>query len=261
MFVPNKTIEVNDSSEIRALQERIGRWICQRITYFYPLLAYGKDYQLMVSEIQCNDPGCVPVETLILVLMNEEESIVTPSKFSTKILKPMCEVSLVDIEEIEFPFEFTNSQFTNLVNTLKDGISKALMQHSTTSQSDFVSTVSQILHAWSRDPTTITSMLKDEVQRREKVQLDEKRKVEEERKRKIQEANENITVVKMPGASTAKVEPAPIIMKGNPSTLLTENNGKPRHEKGSRRRGCPCCDPDNLDNKIDKMMFLDIPPN
>jgi hypothetical protein len=40
-----------------------------------------------------------------------------------------------------------------------------------------------------------------------------------------------------------------------------KKKNKPRHEKEERRRGCPCCDPDNLNNLIDRMMFGDIPPN
>ena len=33
-----------------------------------------------------------------------------------------------------------------------------------------------------------------------------------------------------------------------------------RHKKGTRPRGCPCCDPSNVDNIIDKMIFLETPP-
>lgn len=33
-----------------------------------------------------------------------------------------------------------------------------------------------------------------------------------------------------------------------------------RHDKGVRPRGCPCCDPDNIDNIVDKMLFLETPP-
>lgn len=33
-----------------------------------------------------------------------------------------------------------------------------------------------------------------------------------------------------------------------------------RHNKGTRPRGCPCCDPDDIDNIIDKMLSLEAPP-
>lgn len=33
-----------------------------------------------------------------------------------------------------------------------------------------------------------------------------------------------------------------------------------RHNKGTRPRGCPCCDPDNIDNIIEKMLSLEAPP-
>jgi hypothetical protein len=45
--------------------------------------------------------------------------------------------------------------------------------------------------------------------------------------------------------------------------LFTSNltDGLPkRHNKGTRPRGCPCCDPDDIDNIIDKMLSLEAPP-
>ncbi len=38
------------------------------------------------------------------------------------------------------------------------------------------------------------------------------------------------------------------------------NGATVRHNKGVRQRGCPCCDPDNLDNIVDKILFLETPP-
>jgi hypothetical protein len=32
-----------------------------------------------------------------------------------------------------------------------------------------------------------------------------------------------------------------------------------RHKKGQRARGCPCCDPDNIDNVVDKLFLANIP--
>ena len=32
-----------------------------------------------------------------------------------------------------------------------------------------------------------------------------------------------------------------------------------RHKKGTRPRGCPCCDPDNIDNVVDKLFFTNAP--
>lgn len=42
--------------------------------------------------------------------------------------------------------------------------------------------------------------------------------------------------------------------------LRESDNMTARHNKGTRVRGCPCCDPDNLDNVVDSYLFLQPPP-
>jgi hypothetical protein len=64
------------------------------------------------------------------------------------------------------------------------------------------------------------------------------------------------------GISGSVNENVAMKMKG-PSVFTTSNpaGGLPkRHNKGTRPRGCPCCDPDNMDNIIDQMLFLETPP-
>lgn len=51
---------------------------------------------------------------------------------------------------------------------------------------------------------------------------------------------------------------------GHASLLIGSNTSSlrpaKRHNKGTRPRGCPCCDPDNIDNILDNMIFLETPP-
>lgn len=55
-----------------------------------------------------------------------------------------------------------------------------------------------------------------------------------------------------------------IINKTAPQLLISSSDAlsgiTKRHKKGSRPRGCPCCDPDSIDNIVDKMIFLESPP-
>ena len=44
-----------------------------------------------------------------------------------------------------------------------------------------------------------------------------------------------------------------------PQVRSTNSVPTARHQKGTRARGCPCCDPDNIDNTVDKILFLDTP--
>ncbi len=291
MFVPKSSNTTTtspsvDSTALRVKQLEIGRWVQQLLQVRFPLLAYQRDYQMMVTEVQCNDPSCVPVETLVAIILNEDPellNVISPSKFSTKILKPILEVNEADLEEIEWPFILSDTTLQSFTIQLKKLISSSLIDGASDQTKDRrKGYIANILNNVASDATL--QLIKEEEQReRDKMEAEKRIKEEAERKRKIQEANENITVVKMTNTSTisqtssnypttasaqtpslssssstkptSKVGPALTVVKGG------DEGSKPRHEKGSRRRGCPCCDPDNLDNKIDKMMFLDIPPN
>jgi hypothetical protein len=49
-------------------------------------------------------------------------------------------------------------------------------------------------------------------------------------------------------------------VKAEFSFISNTTDGLPkRHSKGTRPRGCPCCDPDDIDNIIDKMLSLEAP--
>jgi hypothetical protein len=49
-------------------------------------------------------------------------------------------------------------------------------------------------------------------------------------------------------------------VKAEFSIISNTTDGLPkRHNKGTRPRGCPCCDPDDIDNIIDKMLSLEAP--
>ena len=66
------------------------------------------------------------------------------------------------------------------------------------------------------------------------------------------------TPVNIPVAAPNVLKPVvsftPPDLSGAAATIV------PRHKKGGTRpRGCPCCDPDNLDNIIDSMLFSHYP--
>ena len=59
--------------------------------------------------------------------------------------------------------------------------------------------------------------------------------------------------------STPTLSPAVMAVEQPINQNILLGNTPSRHNKGVRARGCPCCDPDNIDNIVDKM-FLDAPP-
>ena len=50
-----------------------------------------------------------------------------------------------------------------------------------------------------------------------------------------------------------KVSSRPIVVE------TSSSEPKVRHNKGVRQRGCPCCDPDNMENIVDRLLFLNAP--
>ena len=67
------------------------------------------------------------------------------------------------------------------------------------------------------------------------------------------------------GQNSAQPSPATVSTKikafNRPIVVSGEESGpKIRHSKGVRPRGCPCCDPDNMENIVDKLLFLNAPP-
>ena len=75
-------------------------------------------------------------------------------------------------------------------------------------------------------------------------------------------------------SSTTSISPAPtsslsvsipvVLPAKNSRPLVVKSLGEPvgpRHSKEKRQRGCPCCDPDSVENLIDKMIFLEHSPN
>jgi hypothetical protein len=284
MFLPKKSNLSVESEKvlqlsIRRKQEDIGRWVRFSLASQYPCFAYGKDYQLMVTEIQCNDPSCVPIETLIVIIFDDSSYVsryINPLKHSTKVLKPLFEVTSEDILSTEWPFEILDKSMLDFISSTRASVVDVLAMDA--NREEKTDLIRQIFVTYSDSSLRLTTsssedekqhsqpqhslidfMLDEELKKKEEEKKQKQRLEEEQRIKILYEANNNITVVKMKKVSTPTIPSQPetiTLVKGN-----QDSSSKPRHEKGRTMRGCPCCDPDNLDNKIDKMMFLDIPPN
>lgn len=253
-------------------------------------LYYEKDkYNVMVTEVQCFEPDCVPVETLIIVLIQSAVNLETSSKdscrWSSKILKPIAEVDQNDIIALSFPKEWIGadmkltcfreaveaalndslSKNTELLKgmasfleleatAIRDRIKEAekappyfksesitpLIDHANTLKNGNI--VNEVVPNSASNITKV--VMKSNVSKSDKVQ---------NLKPVIDECNDNNKEKVVDTFKRTKIhQPATIIEAVQSIT--------PRHEKGSTRpRGCPCCDPDNLDNIIDTMMFSNYP--
>jgi len=218
-----------------------------------------ESFSVMVTEVSCNEPDCVPIETFIVVIGSHGK------KYSSKIPKPVRDVVKADVEYLIgtstiFKVEGIEALSEEYVNSLADSFSKNLF--------------SNLLFL--REPNEkkrLLDLLSNRI-------LEEKIKVAEHEKETEDESfddmpplEEEIQPLVNPSAqvsltNTTYVSMKPILpsnaMSINPKPMIAKKStGIPpiRHEKGIRGpRGCPCCDPDNIENITDKILFLDCPP-
>jgi hypothetical protein len=82
----------------------------------------------------------------------------------------------------------------------------------------------------------------------------------------VQQDKATISPTSPSPASTKSAYPSipviPSVKESRPVVVkYTGEPTAPRHSKEKRQRGCPCCDPDSVENLIDKMIFLEHSPN
>jgi hypothetical protein len=290
MFVPKIAEEDLVERQVKELQrvkeQEIVEFLKRKFLFFYPFLLFEKDYQIMINEVKCNDPTCVPIETLVIIFLNDSTYIKDyfqpPHRSSEKILKPLIEVTEDDLNNLEIPFQFLDQEFYQSITSIRTNVLNVLnsSKGNEPKQNEKKLFLQQMTKNYNNEKE-LDNLLRENNSQLKLQEMEFKRKEDEDRKRRIEEAKNEITVVKMKSSSgsfTAGTSAAVPISNPTPKTVLPplssssmmmmgvnppslSNDRKPRHEKDGRMRGCPCCDPDNLDNKIDKMMFLDIPPN
>ncbi len=221
-----------------------------------------EEIQLIVQEVLCNEPGCAPIETLVAIFLESKllNNFIQPLRYSTKILKPIQEVTQSDVDSIQLPFKFENATLEHLQLVLGEDIATASSSYT--------------------DKALIKEMLKRVINGCHRL-IDKEDEIQEVPKKRHfssqvtrvemipDPANESHEIINFdpkelpPLKESVSIEPVskeiPMVRPSIPQDPA-ESSIKPRHDKEIKRRGCPCCDPDNLDNLVDKMIFMEYPP-
>ena len=152
--------------------------------------------EVMITEIQCFDPECVPLETLVIIMEENSQRTVL------KILKPLLCVS----------------------------------------EEDVVALVKQNNLA-APSPSVITIV--DMVPREHGVT-----------------APTSLPATQTPSSAGASMtRQAKQYTSYRPCAAATNLDIEVRHKRGGvRQRGCPCCDPDSLENVVDRLLLQNTPP-
>jgi hypothetical protein len=137
----NFGVKVNKSSANKNAIKLITKWITS--------LLLNDEVTIMVSEIECNQPDCVPLETLIVLIKekkidpieatklrlqnkqkdNKSQSIpaTNNSRWIGKILKPVIEVIESDIKDCDIPL----NEWSTITHISKTTTSTTILSSST----------------------------------------------------------------------------------------------------------------------------------
>lgn len=314
MFNPAKQKDLDHKKRQEQLLKegvkRISDQLKEKILNRWQILVKPEDLYIMATEVTCADPGCVPIETLLVLTLDEHKykNVIQPYKWATKILKPVNEVNNRDIEDIELPFEVVIDDPSvrvelEAVRTFVHGATKKLDGGH-----------ERKLHIFALAESLEKQAI--ELRRLASTDLETKKEIQAMNAEKYDLDDENITKVSMgpinQGFSTTtkiinnnltdrqigdhsfnvnstmhqnslsalisstdgiediskKASQRSSNFEGDKNNFIDVSNSEsrqsalqPRHEKEVKRRGCPCCDPDNIDLLVDKLIFMELPPN
>ena len=217
-------------------------------------LSTDSTLQILVQEIECGDPECVPLEVLVALLGQD-------ARWTAKILKPLAETTSADVDALEFPASWPAWVALHREFSLKKK-HPALY--------DQIEALSSAIHAAALGDgeraaaAALLTNLATSLGSRP-APLSPPPTMAVPMKSRTTSSNGGSPFPNSSAISSERVVPPP---PGNPPPpgptyaplpVVTTSVGPPprRHDKGVRPRGCPCCDPDNIDNLLDG---LSVPP-
>lgn len=251
----------------REAVDRISGWLTNLVTIKYPFIRKD-EIQYAIQEVLCNEPNCAPIETLVVIFLESKllSNFIQPSRFATKILKPINDVVKSDVDELELPFRFQNHSLQEFIESLEMSVSNTLAIYP--DKTLVVPLLTRVLEGTIETIKNGQAQKHDDNNSNKKICSRQITRVEMissdsnsvNAKEEHSSTMSPITIVS--GVSPQSNTSIPLI---RPDQLIQTQSAydqllKPRHDKEMKRRGCPCCDPDNLDNLVDKMIFMQQPP-
>lgn len=208
---------------------RVNNALTKSITSWIVIASGGVDpASVIVKEVQCQDENCVPVETLIIIFSSTSSDCL----FKGKIFKPMSEVLQSDVTELNIKEEIELSARETNWKSLVTNLSEHINQLPTfEDKQKCLNELHEFIRSTREQHGLEAPMQKPAV---ESIEVKMKPRV------KVAELQ-------------VKTERPPIVVESSEDMTV-------RHKKGTRARGCPCCDPDNIENQVDQYLFLQRPP-
>lgn len=254
MFTPSSNL-FSSKSNNKNLINKITSWIKEELIICNVSESMINNYQIMVAEIQCNDLNCVPIETLIIIICLETNSNDkgNPMRWTDKILKPLIEVERNDISNLIFPSEWIDQSLnildaSNIINNKEAMIIPVDLSNT----NDVTVVVMKPNNNKIKSKNSVDRNILKNIYDIDKIITDPSSNEDI-----LQNTNE-LSIKSNYESSSSSSQ-----FRSSSSTSTSSNSTIAiRHKKNgsTRPRGCPCCDPNNMDNIIDKII-MNMPPN
>lgn len=253
------------SAEEQAKRAAVIGWIRNKLQQTFQEQLLNASY-IDAMEVICNEPDCAPIEVLVILGFPEfsvDGYRAQPNKWAGKMLKPLAEVTQEDVRALDVPIRCINAALLNVDKALEETLRLLENPESLRLATDLKALLLNAVEAIDRtlpQPPSHAMIVDDDV-----TPVRMSSTVNPASISVPASVSSQSTTVKTSTASVAGVPPVGATVKKAGDFIVVKDgqerkSAAPRHEKGTRPRGCPCCDPDNLDNIVDKMLFMDMPP-
>lgn len=253
------------SAEEQAKRTTVIGWVCQKLRTTFKEQLLNASY-IDAMEVICNEPDCAPIEVLIILGFPEfsvDGYRAQPNKWAGKILKPLADVTQEDVMTLEIPIRCLNVALSNIDKALEEALRLLDGADSLDLANDLKTLLLNAVEAIDEklpQPPSQAMIIDDDV-----TPVRMSSTVNPASISVAASVSSKATPTAPQAASAPSVPPLASSVKKAGDFIVVKDgqerkSAAPRHEKGTRPRGCPCCDPDNLDNIIDKMLFMDMPP-
>lgn len=227
--------------------------IVKRVTKWISIATGVPGSCIIIKEVQCTDINCVPVETMV-ILLDERSSVCT---FKGKILMPLAEVTEQDVQELQISEQIAlaeekKERFRSVQTSVREYLDACEWNEDKLSALDSIQAFLDTCRSELQLAEPVMTDIGDERSDASSTNVTPMQDVTQI----VMKSRKTTDGVTPPSYAAVNVPMARIVTSSERSSDDTTE----RHKKGgSRPRGCPCCDPDNLDNIVDKFLFLDTP--
>jgi len=274
MLAPFSSIKLSRNNAERKSIDKVQEMV-KEVYYdrYHPPSSYNM--HIMVSEVNCTQPDCVPIETVIII-MTELNSL-TPKRWIGKILKPVTQVTQADVTTLEFPLihDHTFVEIISKLNIEPEAFNKEKTKVEDMTN-NFIVNVCDVMQEL--DASLQSSLLPIIIERLQCIEREANRRVEANNSMSEAASKKKMNVIDSASSKDIEVVQTVTMKKreevrddkprfesdylpfsSKDDTLHRLQKIESNYRANIAPKGCSCCDPDNIDSILHQLL-LRAPP-